>query len=55
MIAKTLKMSCSMVAQTIQRFNRTSSTQNRPRHGRPKKLSERAQRHIQRMPLGIDV
>ncbi len=45
-IAKTLKMSCSMVAKTIQRFNRTGSTQNRPRHGRPKKLSARAQ-HFQ--------
>ncbi len=36
-IAKTLKLSCSTVAKTIQRFNRTGSTQNRPRHGRPKK------------------
>ncbi len=34
-------MSCSTVAKTIQRFNRTDSTQNRPR-----------QRHIQRMCLG---
>ena len=48
-IAKTLKVSCSMVAKTIQRFNRT--TQNRPRHGRPKKLSAHAQRHIQRLAL----
>ncbi|CAI9560502.1 unnamed protein product [Staurois parvus] len=32
-IAKTLKLSCSMVAKTIQRFNRTGSTQNRPCHG----------------------
>ncbi len=39
MIAKSLKLSCSMVAKTIQWFNRTGSTQNRPRHGRPKKLS----------------
>ncbi|CAI9546878.1 unnamed protein product [Staurois parvus] len=38
-IAKTLKLSCSTVAKTIQRFNRTGSTQNRPRHGPPKKLS----------------
>ncbi len=45
-IAKTLKLSCSTVAKTIQRFNRTGFTQNRPRHGRPKKLSARAQRHI---------
>ncbi len=42
-IAKTLKLSCSTVAKTIQWFNRTGSgsTQNRPRHGRPK-LSARA-------------
>ncbi len=51
-IAKTLKLSCSMVAKTIQVFNRTGSTQNRPRHGRPKKLSACAQRHIQRLCLG---
>ncbi len=43
------------MAKTIQRFNRTGSTQNRPRHGRPKKFSARAQRHIQRLCLGIDV
>ncbi len=41
-----------MVAKTIQRSNRISSTQNRPRHGRPKKLSALAQRHIQRLCLG---
>ncbi|CAI9618608.1 unnamed protein product [Staurois parvus] len=35
-IAKTLKLSCSTVAKTIQRFNRTGSIQNRPRHGQPK-------------------
>ncbi|KAF7242547.1 Ski-like protein [Varanus komodoensis] len=51
-IAKTLKQSCSTVAKTIQRFNRTGSTQNRPRHGRPKKLSAHAQHHIQRLALG---
>ncbi len=51
-IAKTLKLSCSTVAKTIQRFNRTGSTQNRPRHGRPKKLSACAQCHIQRLCLG---
>ncbi len=50
-IAKTLKLSCSMVAKTI-RFNTTGSTQNRPRHARPKKLSARVQRHIQRLCLG---
>ncbi|CAI9590231.1 unnamed protein product [Staurois parvus] len=51
-IVKTLKLSCSMVTKTIQWFNRTGSTQNRPRHGQPKKLNARAQRHIQRLPLG---
>ncbi len=51
-IVKTLKLSCSTVAETIQRFNRTGSPQNSPRHGRPKKLSSRAQRHIQRLCLG---
>ncbi len=51
-IAKTLKLSCSMVAETIQQINRTGSTQNRPRHGRPKKLSAHAQHHIQRLCLG---
>ncbi len=50
-IAKTLKLSCSPVAKTIQLFNRTGSTQNRPHHGQPKKLSSRAQRHIQRLCL----
>ncbi len=50
--AKTLKLSCSTVAKTIQLFNRTDSTQNRPRHGRPKKLSACAQRHFQRLCLG---
>ncbi len=45
-IAKTLKLSCSMVANTIQRFNRTGFTQNR--HGRPKKLSVRTQRILSR-------
>ncbi len=51
-IAKTLKLSCSTVAKTIQWFIRTGSTQSRPRHGQPKKLSARAQRHIQRLCLG---
>ncbi len=46
-IANTLKLSCSTEAKTIQWFNRTGSTQNRPRHGWPKKLSACAQRHIQ--------
>ncbi len=43
---------CSTVAKIIQRFNRTGSTQNRPRHGPPKKLSACAQHHIQRLYLG---
>ncbi len=30
-ITKTLKLSCSMVAKITQRFNKTGSTQNRPR------------------------
>ncbi len=51
-IAKTLKLICSTVAKTIQRFNRTGSTQNRPRYARPKKLTARAQRHIQRVFFG---
>ncbi len=50
--AKTLKLNCSTVAKTIQQFNRTGSNQNRPCHGRPKKLSAHAQRHIQRLCLG---
>ncbi len=37
-IAKTLKLSCSTVTKTIQWFNRTGSTQNRPCRGRLKKL-----------------
>ncbi len=45
-IAKTQKLSCSTVFKSIQRFNTTGSTQNSPRHARPKKLSARAQRHI---------
>ncbi len=40
------------MAKTIQWFNRTGSTQNRPCHGRPKKLSACAQCHIQRLCLG---
>ncbi len=51
-IPKTLKLSCSTVAKIIQQFNRTGSTQNRLRHGRPKKLSARAQHHIKRLCLG---
>ncbi len=51
-IVKTLKLSCSTVAKTIQRLNRTGSTQNRPRYGRLKKLSARAWHHIQSLCLG---
>ncbi len=51
-ILKTLKLSCSTVANTIQQFNGTGSTQNSPRHGRPKKLSTRAQPLFQRLCLG---
>ncbi|CAH2274794.1 extracellular calcium-sensing receptor-like [Pelobates cultripes] len=51
-IAKTLKLSCSTVRKTIQRFYRTGSTKNRTRHGRPKKLSAGPQHHIQRLSLG---
>ncbi len=51
-IVTTLKKSSSMVAKTIQRFNRTGSTQNRPRRGWPKKLSAHAQHEIQRLCLG---
>ncbi len=40
------------MAKTIQRINRTGSTQNRPRHDRPKKLSAHAHYHIQRLCLG---
>ncbi len=47
-IAKTLKWA----AARWPRPYRTGSTQNRPRHGRPKKLSARVQRHIQRLCLG---
>ncbi len=50
-IVKTLKLNCSTVAKTIQRINRTGSTQNRPRHGRQKKLRACAQRHIKRLCL----
>ncbi len=40
------------MANNIKRFNRTGLTQNRPHHGRPKKLSARAQHHIQSLCLG---
>ena len=50
-IANTLKLSCSTAAKIIQRFKRVGSTQNRLRVGRPKKLSARAERHIQMLSL----
>ena len=46
-IANTLKRSCNTVAKITQRVKRAGSTQNRPRVGRLKKLSARAERHIQ--------
>ena len=50
-IANTLKLSCSTVAKMNQRFKRAGSTQNRPRVGPPKKLSARAECHIQMLSL----
>ena len=50
-IANTPKLSCSTVAKIILHFKRARSTQNRPRVGRPKKLSARAERHIQMLSL----
>ena len=50
-IANALKLNCSTVAKIIQRFKRMGSTQNRPRVGHPKKLSSRAERHIQMLSL----
>ena len=50
-IANILKLSCSTGAKIIQRFKRAKSTQNRPRLSRPKKLSARAERHIQMLSL----
>ena len=39
------------MAKIIQRFKRVGSTQNRPRVGRPKKLSAHAEYHIQILSL----
>ena len=50
-IANALKLSCSTVAKIIQRFKRAGFIQNRPRVGRPKKLSARTERHIQMLSL----
>ena len=49
--ANTLKLNCSTVAKIIQCFNRGGSTQNKPRVGRPKKLSAHAVHHIQMLSL----
>ena len=50
-MANTLKLSCSTLAKIIQRFKRAGSMRNRPRVGRPKKLSARAERNIQMLSL----
>ena len=50
-IANTLKLSCSTVAKIIQRYKSAGSTHNRPRVGHPKKLSARAEHHIQMLSL----
>ena len=50
-IANTLKLSCSTAARIIQRFKSAGFTQNRPRVGRQKKLSARAERYIQMLSL----
>ena len=50
-IANILKLSCSTVAKNTQRFKSAGYTQNRPRVGRPKKLSARAERYIQILSL----
>ena len=50
-ISNTLKLTWLKLAKTIQRFKRAGSTRNRPRVGRPKKLSARAERHIQMLSL----
>ena len=50
-ITNSLKLSCSTVAMSIQWFNRTGSTQNRPHRGRPKTWSSHAQCHIHRFSL----
>ena len=52
-IANTLKLRSSTVAKIIQRFKRAGSTQNRPQVGRPKKLSTRAEHHIQMLSLKV--
>ena len=50
-IANSLKLSGCIVAKIIQCFKRAGFTQNRSQVGRPKKLSARAERHIQMLSL----
>ena len=50
-IANTLKLGCRIVAKIIQCFKRVWFTRNRSRVGRPKKMSARAERHIQMLSL----
>ena len=50
-IANTLKLTCSPGAKIIQHFKRAGFTQNRSRVGCPKKLSARAEHHIQMISL----
>ena len=50
-IANTLKLNCSTVTKIIQHFKSVGSTQNRPRVGRPKKLSAHAEHHVQMLSL----
>ena len=50
-IANTLKLSCSTMVKIIRHFKRAGSSRNSPRVGRPKKLSARAERHIQMLSL----
>ena len=50
-ITNTLKLSCSTVAKIIQHFKSAGSSQNRPRVGRPRKLSARAECYIQMLSL----
>ena len=54
-IANPRKLSCSAVANIIQRFKRAGSTQNRPRIGCPEKLSACAERKWFLWKVGIGV
>lgn len=48
-IGNTLKLSYNTVAKVLQRFSKTGSTRNTSRQGRPKKLSPRNVRQVQRL------